>query len=258
MKSKDTDQPINNHEMAEAVRQQAFDLWINPEIEHRKQAGKLPDNFSVSMAQILFSVGAPPVVRLNEEVKTIGRLKLSRSVKKGDLIRYKDVKEIHGFELIPEERDFGHITLVRFPDQWIVFFSFIYDTSKSKQFLEIATRFMKSAHSALEQDNYRPMINDLAVAAENCAKARLILLPNEKIRKARTHKTIKNEVNIFASKSDVIPQGFKTAFNRIIELRDDARYRTDFDLEESEAKKLYGDVLSLVKEVRRMLATYRQ
>ena len=34
---------------------QVLELWINPEIERRREAGRLPDNFVVTGAQIIMN-----------------------------------------------------------------------------------------------------------------------------------------------------------------------------------------------------------
>lgn len=41
--------------MQEMVISQALDFWINPEIERRRGAGTLPDDFALSAAQAYFA-----------------------------------------------------------------------------------------------------------------------------------------------------------------------------------------------------------
>ena len=50
--------------------QQAFSLWVTPEIERRSDRGLLPSNFEFLAAQIVFwPDGRPLEVRLNDEVR---------------------------------------------------------------------------------------------------------------------------------------------------------------------------------------------
>jgi hypothetical protein len=47
------DEPIK-----EAIVRQALEFWIDPEIERRREAGKLPDDFALSAAQVIFEPDA--------------------------------------------------------------------------------------------------------------------------------------------------------------------------------------------------------
>lgn len=45
-----------NEKPYEATMRQAFGLWITPEIEHRRQTGRLPDGFSLYAAQVIMDM----------------------------------------------------------------------------------------------------------------------------------------------------------------------------------------------------------
>ena len=49
--------------LGDSLMKQAFDLWIRPEIEHRRQIGQLANHFALWAAQIVMNVdaGAPQV-----------------------------------------------------------------------------------------------------------------------------------------------------------------------------------------------------
>ena len=65
-----------NEEFGKNLMQQAFDLWINPEIERRREAGRLPDDFVLRAAQVIMSLDAnAPEVRSNEELKAARTVK---------------------------------------------------------------------------------------------------------------------------------------------------------------------------------------
>lgn len=237
----------------ENLLKQCFELWINPEAEKRKTEGTLNRDFSLKAAQIIFCLGHKPIVRLNKEVKVLVSAKLKRTVKKGELIYTSDVEHIKGLQLTDEEKDFGHITIVLFKGSWIIGFSFIYDATKSKELLEIGQTYLSSAKKDFQGKNYRPMIESLSVAAENFAKARLYLLPDDLIRKTKKHGVVQAKVNIYAKTSNIINIGFKDTFNKLQTIRDKARYSTQFVMSEDEAEKMINDVSNLESEVLRWI-----
>lgn len=240
----------NDSVIAKRIIEQAFQQWINPEMEKRKREGKLPSGkIKFRAAQILFSVGGQPLVRINNEVRAVVEAKVKKSMKKGEKVFEKDIESIRAFHLIDEEKDFGHITIVKLTKGWFVGFSFIYDVSKSKKLYDIAIEFMKSAHSDLENKRHRSFIASLYVAAENLAKARLYLLPDKEIRKSKKHGTVHGKVNIYSRSDSIIKVRQKKAFNLLHSLRDAARYEFKFKLTQSKAKELFDSIKSLSKEV---------
>ncbi len=50
--------------------QDFFDLWINPEIERRREVGQLSNSFVLYAAQVIMDYGAPTVVRLTKPLCT--------------------------------------------------------------------------------------------------------------------------------------------------------------------------------------------
>jgi hypothetical protein len=60
--------------------QQVLELWINPEIERRREAGRLPDDFSLTRAQVIMNLDAnAPEVRFNKEIKAVVAIRLARA-----------------------------------------------------------------------------------------------------------------------------------------------------------------------------------
>ena len=58
--------------IAQKLFQQTNDIWIKPEIEKRKSLNRLPNDFKLRGAQIIFSLDRGwNKVRLNEEVKAL-------------------------------------------------------------------------------------------------------------------------------------------------------------------------------------------
>ena len=227
---------------------QAFELWINPEIKVRQSEGKIPNDFILSSAQVILSPTEKPVVRLNDEIKAIVKAKINRAIKKGESISQNDVEYIESIKLTEEEVDYGHITIIRLKDSWAISFSFIYDSSKTKSFLGIANNYLESAENDFAKGNYRPMVESLSIAAENIAKARIYQHPDDEIRKAKTHGVIRSKVNIYAKASNIISLDFKDTFNKLLALRDKARYSINFiELKKDEAREMV-DCIKKFKE----------
>ena len=66
---------------AKNLMQHALDLWINPEIERRRESGTLPDDFAVHRAQVIMNLDADaPEVRLNKEIKAVAEAEWARAV----------------------------------------------------------------------------------------------------------------------------------------------------------------------------------
>lgn len=247
----------NEQLMAKRLIEQTLTNWVNPELEKRKSENKLSPNFKLKAAQVIFSVGGTPLVRINNEVKAIVEAKLSRPIKKGEAIFNKDIEDIRSFRLVDEEKDFGHITVVRVTKGWFVGFSFIYDVSKSKELYDIGVEFMKSAYSDLQEKRYRPFVESLFVAVENLSKARIYLLPDQEIRKKRIkHSVVKKKVEMFSKTGDIIKIDHSNVFLELLKLRDQARYDTGFSMVAKEAVRLFQAVRGLSKEIFIILVRY--
>lgn len=247
--NQDTTIPKADTTMYENLLKQCFKLWIGPEIERRKAENKIPQDFKLKAAQIIFCLGQKPFVRLNSEVKALVSAKIKRAVQKGEVIYNNDVEDIKELRLTDEEMDFGHITIVAFRGAWTIGFSFIYDATKSRELLKIGQTYLSSAQKDYLAKNYRPMVESLSIAAENFAKARLFLLPDEQIRKTRRHGLVQSKVNIYSKTSNVITTNFKDTFNRLLSIRDKARYNEAFTLKAKEAKIMLNDVHNLENDI---------
>ena len=229
---------MSNKQIYSNLFNQVMNLWVKPEIEKRKKENQLPQDFRLKAIQVIFSMGSHPLIRFNNEVKALIRIKPKRKISKGKLVYENDVQEVKELELIDDERDFGHITIIRFNKDWVLGFSFIYDTSKSKRFLELGSEYLRSAEKDYQNGLFRPMIESLSVAAENFAKARLFLLPDKEIRKAKKHGLIRSKVNIYSKTSDIVGKEFKGIFNELQDTRDKARYNPNYSIAKNEARKM--------------------
>lgn len=239
------DEKIDESKMAQNLINQAFSVWINPELERRKKANLLPTGFSLQYAQIIFTLSGKNLVRINSEVKTIIKAKVNQAVKKGQPITASMIDNLESFSLIDEEKDFGHLTLAKLQSTWHVGFDFRYNLSKPREFHAIGKDFLSQAKKALDGKNYRPMVECLFIGAENLLKAKLFLYPDETIRKAKTHQGVQMRVNHHARTTKILTEDHRNTFNELTSLRDKARYDTAFKITEQEAQ----DMFKVIKEL---------
>jgi hypothetical protein len=102
-----------DEQIKEAVIRQAMDFWINPEIERRREAGALPEDFALSAAQVVLDPGAAePEVRLNEEVKAAVLVEVRRDVSQGEELSADDIATYNDIVLTEDDPNAGHITIV--------------------------------------------------------------------------------------------------------------------------------------------------
>lgn len=207
--------------------EQVMDLWITPEVKRRQDAGTIPKPYDLVAAQVIFhSDGRNQEVRLNAEVRSIGKVKLKEGVSKnaGDPVYAHEVDSYESFRL-PDDGDpnCGHFTLRRVADQWTIAFDFIYNKGLSREHLAAAQEFLRSAESALQSNSYRVFVDNLFSASELAAKALLLTTPFPGESKRMSHGRIQSRYNLEAKMGNV-SSGHKDAFNRLAGLRSSARY----------------------------------
>src|ERR1019366_7010337 len=88
--------------------QQAFDIWINPELTRRRAEGTLRGDFALDAAQIIMNLGSRPVVRLNREVKGVLKGFAAGPIPEGASVTRDDLLGIAGIELTTEDANAGH------------------------------------------------------------------------------------------------------------------------------------------------------
>jgi|SRR5665213_3355765 len=207
--------------------EQVMNLWITPEVKRRQEAGTIPKPYDLVAAQVIFhSDGRSNEVRLNEGVRSIGKVKLKKGVSKnaGDPVYANEVESYELFRL-PDDEDpnCGHITLRRVADQWTIAFDFIYNKGLSREHLAAAQEFLGSAESALQNNSYRVFVDNMFSASELAAKALLLTTPLPGEDKKMSHGRIQSRYNLQAKMGNV-SSDHKDAFNRLAALRSSARY----------------------------------
>lgn len=239
-------------EFSRRVFEQFMDLYVAPEIRRRQQAGELDKSFSLRAAQIIFFPdGRKPQVRINSEVKAIGKVKLRPRISKkaGEDIFEHEVEGLKVINLTEEDDpDCGHATLVRMGDSWVIAFDFRYNKALSAKHIEAAKQFWKSAEFSFKQRNWAPFIDNLFSASELLAKSVLLSMPDPKFRKKATHKAIQMKYNRFADLGNVQPV-YRETFNKLSGLRDCARYlKKEAKISVKEARNLLNTIKKMIED----------
>lgn len=245
------------NEFGRKVFEQFMDLFVAPEIRRRQETGELDKPLDLRAAQIIFFPnGRKPQVRINSEVRAIGKVKLKPGISKkvGEDIFGHEVEGLKVINLTQEDDpDCGHATLVRIGDSWIIAFDFRYNKALSAKHIEVAKQFWESAEFSFKQRNWAPFIDTLFSAAELAAKSILLSMPDPKFRKKTRHRVIQRRYNRFADLGNVEPVYRKT-FNKLSGLRDVARYlKKDTTISEREARNLLDNVRKMIKDASRRI-----
>ena len=212
----------------ERTLHQAFEIWIAPEIERRRVAERLPNPFTLQMAQVLFSPSGDHVVRLNEEVRGVGRIRVAegRTLTKGEPVRASDIEGFESIELTDEDQDLGHITVIRVGQFWNLTWNTQYNASKIARTFVAASEFLDAAKFSFQKKAGHAFVDNLYSAVELMAKAWLIATPDAQLMAARKHSTIRSKFNQ-RSRLGNVEREFVTLYNELTNLRSSARYVSD-------------------------------
>ena len=137
---------------------QVFELWLNPEIERRKSAGAQCVPFALHRAQVIMNVGAPNVVRLNDEVRA-GFFAKPRgdlsTLKVGEPIDWDAIETIEEVRLTDHDADAAHVTLLLVGGRWLLTFDFRYNSSRARKLCDAAEQFFEAAVNARAKNHDR-------------------------------------------------------------------------------------------------------
>jgi hypothetical protein len=199
-----------------------FEIWFSPEIERRRAAGVISDDFVLWMAQVLFPEDGQSSIRLNDEVKGVMTLEADRPVQKGEVVTFADMDHIHAFELVDNELDCGHFTVVRRPSGWMLTFNALVGRKKAANLVRAALEFLKAAEDARSAEHSGPCIDNLFSCCELLSKAELIMHRIDAGRSKR-HGPVHSAIHNWGRLGNV-PAGFVATMKRMGNLRSAARY----------------------------------
>ncbi len=238
-------------ESPDRTLQQVFDVWVAPEVERRRSAGQLPPNFQLWQAQIVFEVDAPVRVRLNDEVRSVMKVRATRAIAKGEAVGMNDFSEVVSIELTDNDPNAGHITLLFHQGIWYLAWDTRYNAQLIDTTIKVATEFMELARDNLTSSppRVRPFAENLFSAVELLAKAVLLALPDKKVLSGKTHGLIKSNFNQWSNLGN-IDSDFANLLNELGRMRDPARYGLKpWELPVGEAQALLARAEKMQAEV---------
>jgi len=234
-----------NQDISQKLFQQTMNMWINPEIDKRKSLNRMPDDFKLKSAQIIFSLDRGwNKVRLNKEVKAVAKCKINCAKNKGDAVYETDIDEIESIDLTDKDPNCAHITLLLFKNNWVISFDFAYNKKRIKEHIGAAKEFFESAKDNLEKNRLRPFFENSFACAELSAKAVLLQLPDKEILQGKNHATRINRFKNWANLGNV-KQEHSDILERLNQLRASARYLCSTEFKKEKPK----DIISKLKEM---------
>jgi hypothetical protein len=232
------------------VFQQFMDIFIIPELHNRQKKGILLKPLELKAAQVIFFPdGRKPEIRINSEVKGLGKMKLKPSISKteGETEYAHEIEDIGGLEFHEGmDADCGHATLLRMGDRWFVLWDARYNKALSRKHLEAAREFYEAATFSFDRRNWIAFIDNLFSAAELAIKAELFSIPDPDFREKANHKCIHSRYNRFMASGNAKPI-YLEVFNKLFALRSKARYlKDDISVSESDGSKWLNAVREII------------
>tara|TARA_Y100000310_G_C20699915_1_gene828764 strand:- start:6854 stop:7588 length:735 start_codon:yes stop_codon:yes gene_type:complete len=236
-----------NRDITQKIFQQVIDLWIKPEIEKRKTLNRLPKNFKLKSAQIVFSLDRNwNEVRLNDEIKAIAKCKINCSKKKGESIYEKDIDWIESISLTDKDPNCAHITLFLFKNNWVVSFDFRYNKKRIKEHIEASKEFFESAKDNLTKKRLRPFFENSFASAELSAKAVLLQLPDKNVIYGKDHYSRIQKYKNWADLGNVKVE-YSEVLEKLNRLRDSARYLSSIEFKKEKPKEIVKELDGMIK-----------
>ncbi len=205
-----------------------FQMVFTPEIKRRQRLGVLEPDFFVQSAQLIQPTDGTQIIRFNNEVRGVLRVKIDRPIEKGESLTLGDLENLDTFDVIEEELDCGHYTMFWTGRSWATVFDFRSGRAKSTEFLGLASQFLMAAKFSTEQGHPGPAIDNLYSACELASKAELIL-NRDPAASAKTHAPLQSAINAWGKLGNV-ETNFLTLFNRLSNMRTRARYEAGTEL----------------------------
>lgn len=245
----ETDQIPNDIDGWHVTFLHAFQVFFSPEINRRRSATQLPDDFFLTAAQMIQLEGGARIVRLNEEVRGIAMVRASRPVLKGERVFVSDLKDLISFDLEDEELDAGHCTILWTGQRWFLTFDLRAGRAKCADMLAAATQFLEVARFSADSGRARPGIDNLFSACELVSKVHLIR-HRHSASKAKTHAPVQSAINAWGRLGN-ISDNFVRLFNRISSTRYPARYDISAHVESPSSSEFH-----IVKQEIEFLSEY--
>src|SRR5436305_47644 len=238
---------INN---GDALLRQSFELFINPEIGRRREAGRIDETFGLSAAQVIFNADAPLEVRFNDEVEGHIEGVIERDIREGDDVELSDIERITRFDLTTEDPNAAHITVFYAGDGWLLISDLRFNAERADHHAKVAAEYIDAARHALEAEHLSPFVENLYAATELIAKGTLLSLPHETLLHKPSHSFIEREYSYFTKYGSGDPV-YAWLHARLKQLRQAARYmRRSLDLTAEDAREMLATAERMLDDLR--------
>ena len=243
-----------SQEGSQKLFQQIMDIWVIPEMNKRNNENRLPKDFKLKAAQIIFSLDRGwNKVRLNREVKAIAKFERATPKKfnHGDTVYEHDVKGVKSIELTDSDPNCAHVTLLLFKNNWNIHFDFRYNKKRIHEHIEAAKEFYESAKQNISNNRLRPFFENSFACAELLAKAVLLQLPDKEMIHGKNHDSRIEKFQKWAD-LDNVEIKYSTTLSRLNSLRSSARYlcSTEFKKENpAEVLKILGEMITFAEGI---------
>jgi hypothetical protein len=231
--------------------QQAFQVFFNPEIERRREAGLIDTSFGISVAQVVFNEDERWEVRFNDEVDGHIEAVAPVEIDAGQEVMMSMIGEIKAFDLTEDDPNAAHITVFYRGEQdgWLIVSDLRFNATLAGDHIDAAREFFEAAERALEANALRVFSENLLAATELTAKAALLSVPVEGTRTTKSHRFIHSAYNWHARLGNAEPR-YVRVFNQLHGLRRKARYLHGvFDLRPDDAAEMLAVAREMLADV---------
>lgn len=233
----------------EALFHQALDLWVNPELSRRREAGILDADFSFEAAQMLFDLDGTTTIRLNDEVNGALQVILDRDVDEGEPVLASELTEVRGLLRDDPDSEVAIVTIMyrEYKNQrlFTIISDWRYNLGLANATFENGLEYLSAAQLADKDALRRPFVECLLMAMELFFKAEMLVTPDSRFV-AKTYHGDWIAWHQLEHKRGRIEKQSAAAHQWLLDHRNQARYSPTFSLEASAAKEL----VTAVKAVR--------
>lgn len=214
-------------DFADNLFDQTFTVWVNPELEKRRHQGLIAETFVVWAAQVIFQPDGPEIVRLNDEVDGVFRVRPG-AIPEGTLLSpanfHEFIPSLEAFHLsLSDSPNAGHITLIRHQQGFYIAFDLLYNAERIAEHILAARDFLEIAKSALSGGRTRPFVANIFHAVELMAKALLLRHPDPKLLSLKSHTYLQRRYNLESHRGNTDAK-FAALLNELGNARNPARY----------------------------------
>lgn len=235
----------------EKTFQQAMNLWVNPEIEKRKQKGWLKKDFVFNKALIIFNPNNPNKnveIRLNEKTYLNAKIKVNRAINAEEIVYDKDVEKVE--KIIPTRlpSNCGWFAIVLLNNRLIIAFDFRYNLDKIKGYIEGAKEFYESAKKNLKKNKLRPFYEECWAVVELLSICNFLLIGQKYDKHYKNIENMKGWAKLGNVKVE-----FSEILEKLHKLRGSARYMKSKAFEKEDTKKIMVTIKKMFKFTEKLI-----